>query len=103
VILRNTTAGMTISDHALVRFIERVKGVSLDCYREEIAALISPAERLSVKDLAGTEDDCLAVIELGNSVVTILGRGHRLKASRQWGTSFVPIAADEPVGERTAP
>lgn len=38
----NTNAAVKVSDHAVLRYIERVKGVDLEALRREIAALVGP-------------------------------------------------------------
>lgn len=39
-----TTSGLRISEHAVLRYLERVKGVDMAAVREEIAALAETAE-----------------------------------------------------------
>jgi len=70
-----------VSDHALVRYLERIRGISLDTYREQIRqlAVANADNEISI----GTAYDygSVIVIELlGLPVVTtILGPGQRAK------------------------
>ena len=40
-----TKHAVIVSDHALVRYLERVKGVDVESYRQEIVALVDAAAR----------------------------------------------------------
>ncbi|MCW5695829.1 MAG: hypothetical protein KIS96_03730 [Bauldia sp.] len=68
-----------VSDHALVRFIERIKGVSLDQYRDEILGLLREGRPNPIPD-HGHDDGILFVIENESAppvVVTVLSPGMR--------------------------
>lgn len=67
-----------VTDHALVRYMERVKGIDLDAVRREIltperVAMIK-AGAVRIKIEGGNE---LRIKE--SAVVTIVNRGHRWK------------------------
>lgn len=72
-----------ISDHALVRYIERVCGETLEPYRAELRALLAlpPAD-----DDASDEGGLIKIVVEGNngstSVVTVLGADQRVKKQR---------------------
>ena len=85
-----------ISDHALVRYIERVKGETLDRYREEIRSLITKHKSNPIPD-SGYDDGTLYVLEhLADrpTVVTVLTPAYRPKLQQPWSTRtmvHVPI------------
>jgi hypothetical protein len=77
-----------ISDHALVRYLERVKGMNLDKYRDEIRALVSEHWKRQIPD-SGYDDGLLFVIEHLESrptIVTILSPAMRPKRKAPWST-----------------
>jgi hypothetical protein len=77
-----------ISDHAVVRYIERVKGESLERYRDEIRALLSEHKARPIPD-SGYDDGVLFVIEHLRerpTVVTVLTAQHRPKRRALWST-----------------
>ena len=77
-----------ISDHALVRFIERIKGESLDRYRDEIRTLLREHKHRPIPD-SGYDDGTLFVLEhLAErpTVVTVLAAAWRPKRQRPWST-----------------
>lgn len=77
-----------ISDHALVRYIERVKGESLEKYRDEIRALMSDHKSNPIPD-SGYDDGVLFVLEhLAKRpiVVTVLTQAFRPKRKLTWST-----------------
>jgi hypothetical protein len=45
-----TSAGIHITDHAVVRYLERVKGMDIAAIREEIVALATASGKLGSKD-----------------------------------------------------
>lgn len=86
---------LRVSDHALVRFIERIKGVSLDPYRAELLALA--AAHRDEQPPSGVFDDGLVLIVelLGHPVITtVLGPGQRPKRKQQpYGTGLIHVPA----------
>jgi len=64
----------SVTDHALIRWIERVKGISLDPWRMEIASTC--AEALAVGATSLNTDHATFVLECGK-VVTVLEPGQR--------------------------
>lgn len=82
---------MNVSDHALVRFIERVKGLSLDNYRAEMTTLAEAHKGDAV--LSGCYDDAaLFVIEhLAErpTIVTVLPPNFRPKKQQRQPTRTV--------------
>ena len=75
-----------ISDHALVRYMERIKGVCLDEYRDEIRALVE-THKDAPAPAGGIFDDGMVIIieTLGHPVVTtVLGSGQRPKRKQQF-------------------
>lgn len=78
---------LVISDHALVRYIERIKGVPLDEYRDEIRALAAAGQ-----SSAWDREMPALVIEAGNTVVTVLTENMRpKKVGRRLFVSYVPF------------
>ena len=76
-----------ISDHALVRYIERVKGESLEKIRDEIRTLLSAHKDRRIPD-SGYHDGITFVLEHLNerpTVVTVLSPGW-VKRRRPWST-----------------
>lgn len=89
--------GLTISDHALVRYIERVKGESLDAIRQEIADAISENRARRIPD-SGYDDGLMFVLEIG-TVITVLTPAYRPKRGKQWATRTMvhaPLPAPPP-------
>jgi hypothetical protein len=74
-ILRSRTRSRwDVTDHAVVRYLERVKGIDLDAIRQEIASIIDgAAERVPVKgDATGLVANGLTFVVTGDGrVVTI--------------------------------
>ena len=91
-----------ISDHALVRFMERVKGENLNKYREEIRILLSEHKGNPIPD-SGYDDGVLFVLEHLRErpiVVTVLTPAYRPKRkNRPWGTRTL-VHVPKPVGAR---
>lgn len=67
-----------ITEHALVRFIERVKGVSLDPYREELRSLVGAKRVWSDTPHQASAEEHLMVME-GDTLITVLPPGARGK------------------------
>ncbi len=86
-----------ISDHALVRYIERVKRESLDRYRDEIRVLLSEHKARPIPD-SGYDDGILFILEHLRerpTVITVLTPAFRPKRKRPWSTRtmvHVPIS-----------
>ncbi|KKN05224.1 hypothetical protein LCGC14_1089410 [marine sediment metagenome] len=78
-----------ISDHALVRYIERIKGESLNKYRDEIRTLLKEHWGKPIPD-SGYDDGILFVLEILRerpTVVTVLTPAYRPKRkNRPWST-----------------
>ena len=72
---------LRVSDHALVRYMERIKGVCLDSYREEILRLVAENRQNPSPPAGRFDEGAVIVIEiLGLPVITtILGSGQRPK------------------------
>ena len=71
-----TTAGIHISDHAVLRFLERYKGVDTQQVREEIVAMAQRSGKLdSGKQYARRRDHqsgiTMGINELSNVVTTV--------------------------------
>lgn len=87
-----------VTDHALIRFIERVKGVSLDDYRRELDDILDATTKWSRSPSPESENTCLMVVERG-TLITILPPGKRGKAKDKHGyTRFAEIAPTPPHG-----
>lgn len=68
-----------VTDHALIRWIERVKDINLDPWRMEIASLC--AEALAVGATSLVTDEATFVFDEGK-IVTILEPGQRAGPTR---------------------
>lgn len=70
---------MKVSDHAIVRYLERVKGVDIDALRKEILppTLNKISQRLGngFYPVGGTHKICVR----GGTVVSVLGAGMNIK------------------------
>ena len=81
---------MEILDHALVRFIERVKGVSLDEYRQELSDI---ADGLAWGDeRAPPEDGGFLMVAWKGRLKTILPPGSRGKRDKSGDTKFATMS-----------
>lgn len=89
------TDELRISDHALVRYMERVKGLCLDEYRQEIREMVEKHQNEPMPE--GYDNGIVIVIEsLGPPIVTtILGHGQRPKR-KNYGVRLVHIADGAP-------
>ncbi len=89
---------MEVSDHALVRYIERVRGESLEKFREEVRTLIAEHEGTPHPGNVYYEGFTF-IIESHcerKIVVTILPPGFRKKKKKSWSLRsmiHVPMAA----------
>lgn len=61
-----------VTDHALLRHLERACGINVELIREHIALLCAPAASVGAKNLK--VNDVTYVFQRGN-VVTVLGKG----------------------------
>lgn len=91
---------MNISDHALVRYIERVKGMSLDQFRHEMLAALDKHEAVD-RPVSWDGDGALFVIEYGEdgeaTVVTVLVDNQRPKKRKHnRGRAFVHVPRATP-------
>jgi len=80
---------MAVNDHALIRFIERYKGVSLDAYRRELVALAAAATPLQ-RPLVGGEalQEFAALVLPVGRIVTVFAPG-----ARPWRKGRSKVAA----------
>lgn len=83
---------MIISDHALIRWLERRYGVDLQPYRDELRELVEPFAAVNAIDPCIAEG-CYAVIK-GNTVTTILPSKPSTQAARDSRT-YVPSSIDK--------
>ena len=77
-----TTRGIFISDHAVLRYLERHKGIDMKSIREEIAEMAYRSGKPgSGEQYARRDDDAtgltLGLNEVTNVVTTIFSAGHR--------------------------
>ncbi len=64
-----------ISDHALLRYLERVKGVDIEAVRAEMmSAALDKAIEFGSRVLIGRHGERLVIRE--GIVVTVIGKGH---------------------------
>lgn len=86
-----------VSDHALVRYLERVRGMDLNPYRQELRQLAEAHEGAPATS-GGTWDGGLVIVieQLGKPViVTVLGPGYRPKRPRSFTRLiYVPPASE---------
>ena len=68
-----------VSDHALLRYIERVKGFDLDVMREEIEAIIGPAAKMKARRVSA--DGFTYVLSQSGRLKTVLEGATPLGAS----------------------
>lgn len=75
---------MRVSDHALVRYLERIKGISLDEYRVEIRGLAETYRERPPHCSGEFHAGLILTVELlGEPIITtVLGPGHRPKRKR---------------------
>lgn len=73
---------MEISDHALIRYIERVKGVSLEGYRAELAQMLAAPAREATKKDGPIRPHQVGLVMQGDRIVTILTQGMRPKGGQ---------------------
>lgn len=84
---------LTISDHALVRYIERVKSFDLEFYREEIRTLVRRHVGQPAPAGAAYDDGLVFVVErlsAAPTVVTVLAPGFRSKR-HSFGRTLVRV------------
>jgi hypothetical protein len=73
----SATNGLLISDHAILRYLERYKGVDIQAIREEIAAMAtraklpSPSPQMYSKHKDPETNITLAINEATNTVTTV--------------------------------
>lgn len=67
--MRPVTADVRVSDHAIIRYLERVEGLDMDIIRAEILAIAGPAAAAGAKVLR--RDGYTYIIERG-AIVTVL-------------------------------
>lgn len=57
-----TSAGIHVSDHAVLRYLERVRGVDMQAIREEITALAGRAVRMTPGQTGTRRDDITGIV-----------------------------------------
>lgn len=76
----------TVSDHAILRYLERVRGLDVESIRAEIIGIVRPAAGVSAKRLSVGG---FTYILDGQHVITVLGgstpNGARVKGARAAG------------------
>jgi hypothetical protein len=80
--------GYRISDHAVLRWLERVHGVDIEFFRQQVLDEVERAV-LAFGDQDAVGDASSFVIE-NNVVVTVLGPGQVMKATQWIGGWAVP-------------
>ena len=80
--------GYRISDHALLRWLERVHGVDVEFFRQQLLEEVERAV-LSFGDQDAVGDASSFVIE-NNVVVTVLAPGQVMRAAKYIGGWAVP-------------
>lgn len=78
---------LTISDHAVVRYLERVKGVDVDAIRQEIARIAYDATPFkTVEGARWNWEKQVVVTMIGHTVTTIIDHG---RASQYVGKKLI--------------
>jgi hypothetical protein len=79
-----------VTDHCLLRYIERVKGVDLDVLRAEIVAIVGPAVKCGATSVSSAGFTyCLAPTGAVKTIVPgATPNGARMKAIRHNGKSI---------------
>lgn len=92
---------LAVSDHALVRYMERIKGICLDEYRAEVRALADKHQDELSPTPGEFDNGFVIVIEaLGLPIVTtVLGPGHRPKRKAAFSTRLIYVPRPAPEGE----
>ncbi len=77
-----TTAGICISDHAVLRYLERFRGIDMQAVREEIAEMARKSGKLDSGEQYSRADDPESGVTLGingitNVVTTVFSDDHR--------------------------
>ncbi len=80
--------GFRVSDHAVLRWLERVHGIDVDHFRAEILAEVERSV-LAMGDADAVGDASSFVLD-GSVVVTVLAPGQVMKASQWIGGWAVP-------------
>ena len=79
-----TATPITVSDHALLRYIERVYGVDVDKLREEIADIVRPAVALKATARSVGDRTYVIVYRDGAAIVTtVLPTASRTSSAQQ--------------------
>lgn len=83
-------SNLEITDHALLRWMERVHGVDVETWRALMQAEIED----SLSAYEGRADTSVPEFVIQNGrVVTCIGPGHRIKEQRRPGAVCVPRVA----------
>jgi hypothetical protein len=90
-------AGLDVSDHALLRYLERVKGIDVEAARAEVIEICKVAAHLG--NYCATRDGHIYVLH-GCWVTTVTGKGDRM--TRHRSSEFAFIRPRGPFGERQA-
>lgn len=65
---------INITDHAVVRFLERVKGIDVEKHRDEIRAIVQSGVRFNAPFVVYNK---ARYVLNGSSVLTVLEKNHR--------------------------
>lgn len=63
----------SVSDHALVRYIERIYGIDMDTVRREVITDEECSKYAGFKDFKIKRDNCIVVVQ-DSTVVTVLSK-----------------------------
>lgn len=83
-----------ISEHALIRYIERVRGESLDQYRRELEAILDQTVKWRRDLPPGGIPGFVLVVEFG-TLVTILPPRSRGQKNKSGFTRYAALATPE--------
>jgi hypothetical protein len=73
--------GLGISDHAVLRYMERVRGIDTEAIRSEIQEAVASGQQIAPDAIAGNKRE--AYILSGGQVVTVLPAGSSAKVMRR--------------------
>lgn len=85
-----------VTDHAVVRYLERVRGIDMDEVRTEIRALANEAQEVKGGDHYWHPDGVILIIGDDAQVVTILGAEQVEKYAGRKLTNGEYIPSDDP-------
>ena len=73
--------GLGISDHAVLRYMERVRGIDTEAIRSEIQEAVASGQQIAPDAIAGNKRE--AYILSGGQVVTVLPAGSSAQVMRR--------------------